>query len=1018
MIGHLQVYTSYSFQQSTILIKELCQQAKHLGYQALAINDVNSMYGVAEFYGVCKSYGLKPVIGMEATVLIEGDKYSLLLYAKDTPGYFDLIKISTKIQLSADHAIDLEGLYVYSEHLYVVSGCQEGIIERSLDKEMDVLADNYVSLLKNKFHDNFFLCIQNHGLLIQQKRNQKLIELASKYQVKVCCSNEVRYLQEKDALALDLLHASSLNYTLDKMHEPITTQLYLKDANSMCSLFNQEYIDNTNFILSSCNVTIPMGEMHLPKYDLPETVDTNAYLKQLCNVGLNKRLNGNVNQTYQARLEKELGVIQKMGFCDYFLIVFDYVRFAKKEGILVGPGRGSAAGSLVAYVLGITNVDPIEHDLLFERFLNEERISMPDIDVDFQDNRREEVVAYITQKYGKDNVAQIVTFSTYGPKVALRDLAKVMNIPTARVDILSKMIPTDLKSKKSIAQLMEESYEFSSFVNKDDLLSKIIQSAIIVEKLPRNISTHAAGIVLSKDVLMHVVPLAKTNTGVISQYSKKYIESIGLLKMDVLGLRNLTLLQYMIEDIERVYHKKININNLDTNDQKTFELFRRGDTFGIFQLESTGIRNLIRSMQCDCFNDIVATIALYRPGPMENNPIYIARKTKKEAIIYPLEQLKPILEPTYGIFIYQEQIMQVATLIAGFSLSKADILRKAMSDKNLETMKSLKQEFLDGGVQNGYNKEEVSHIYDLIEKFADYGFNKSHSVVYAQIAYQQAYIKANFPLVFFSSNLSNDQSSATSKLRIIQEMKKNNMMLLPPSINKSTNRFTIEGDNIRYSLLAVKNIGQAGYQAIIDARQAGPFKDFFDFLSRVQNSRLNQAMIESLIDAGAFDEFGYNRPTIKANISKFMEFSTMANSFGIEVPPQIQLIKEKKLQTLELEKNALGIYLTSHPIVLAKSSLDTDFINIMDLEKYRGKYVAVMIQIQKVRKIFDKKNNQMCFIEGNDETGSIEGVVFSQVFDRCRDQLKIGNIVYIEAKVDNKDKLSLLINQVKERGIS
>lgn len=1018
MIGHLQMYTSYSFQNSTILIDDVCLLAKKQGYQAIAITDKNTMYGVAEFYLACHKHGLKPVIGLEANVSIGGQIYSLLLYAKDTIGYFDLVKISSKIALSQDNAIDLEGLYVYSEHLFIVSGCQEGIIERSLEKEMDAIAEEYICLLKAKFKENFFLCIQNHHLIPQTARNQKIIALGKKHQVKVCGSNEVRYLQPKDAFTLDLLRASMLNTSLDLKHVPISDQLYFKSKEEMNQLFDREIIEQTNYILSNCNTVIPMNEMHLPKYPLPENVESHKYLQELCRVGLNKRLQGNVTSNYIERLQNELRVIAKMGFSDYFLIVFDYVRFAKKEGILVGPGRGSAAGSLVAYVLGITNVDPIHYSLLFERFLNEERISMPDIDVDFQDDRREEVVQYITEKYGQDHVSQIVTFSTYGPKQSLRDLAKAFNIPAPRVDILSKMMPTDPKNKKTIQELMKESYDFSNFVLKDEALKRIIDSVALVEFLPRNISTHAAGVVLSKDVLERVVPLAKTNTGIITQYSKRYIESVGLLKMDVLGLKNLTVISHMLEDIQKIYQTTLNIEQIDLQDSKTFELIRNGDTYGIFQLESAGMRNLLHAMRCDCFEDIVATIALYRPGPMASSPTYIARKLKKEAVFYYDDDLKPILEQTYGIFVYQEQIMQVATLLAGFSLSKADILRKAMSDKKMETMQSMKKEFIEGALDNGYKKEVIDEVYEAVEKFAAYGFNKSHSVVYAKIAYQLAYLKANYPLVFFSAILSNEQASATGKIRIIQEMKRNNITLLPPSINHSTNRFTIEENNIRYSLLGIKNIGQAGYQAIEETRRNGPFIDFYDFLARMQHTKLNQAMIESLIDAGAFDEFGYNRPTIKANIENFMEFSKMSSSFGIDIAPEITRVPERRLQTLELEKNALGIYLSSHPIVLAKSMMDTTFIDVMNLHQYKNQRVQVMIQLQRVRVIVDKKGNQMCFIEGIDETGSIEGVVFSQVFQRCRESLERGKIVYIEAKVDNKDKLSLLVNTVKERGIS
>lgn len=1014
MLGHLQVYSAYSFQNSTILIEDLCKKASDLHYEALALTDKDNMFGVMEFTRSCQKYGIKPIYGLEASVEIDHEIYLLLLLAKDTIGYFNLVKITSIISLSDNKAITLENLSRYQEHLFVLSACKEGIIERLLLKELESEVLKYLRLFKNSFKF-FYVCLQNHGLAMQKKINERLSALALLENIPVCVSNEVRYLESKDAYTLELLQAFTKGVTLDINHELITDQLYLKSSYEMESSFDKKYIENTNYIVTMCNVTIPTHQMHLPKYPIPKNGNTSEYLCQLCIVGLKKRFKGeNVDPKYLKRLKKELDVITKMGFDDYFLIVFDYVRYAKVNKILVGPGRGSAAGSLVAYVLGITNVDPLKYDLLFERFLNEERISLPDIDIDFQDDRRDEIVEYVTNKYGQEHVAQIVTFSTYGPKVAIKDLGKVLGVPLPKLELLAKNIPTSYKNRKSAKEVFETSYNFQSMVNKDPALRKIMPAVFMVEKLPRNISTHAAGVVLSSEPLDQIVPLVRgPNEGIITQYSKDYIEEVGLLKMDFLGLKNLTIIDYIIKDIEKNYQIKININEIDLHNKKTYQMISRGDTFGIFQLESPGMKNLLIKMQCDCLDDVIAAIALFRPGAMANIPSYIARKKGQEAITYPLECLKPILESTYGIIIYQEQVMQVARKVAGFSLAKADILRKAMSKKTASLMASMKTDFTNGGIANGFSEEETVKIFNLIEKFANYGFNKSHSVAYGYVAYWLAYLKANYPLEFFSALLSNEQGSDSSKINCIQEGKKYGVKLLPPSINYSIDRFKVEDGNIRFSLLAIKNVGYAGYKAIIEERKKGLFKDIFDFISRMETSKLNSKMIDSLIMAGAFDEFKLNRSTIKENLHKIIEYAKLKNSIGIEEPPILTIVKDNRIKVLEEEKLVLGVYLSMHPIALIKRNFDQRITNISELQNYINRPVQVIMALSRVKVIVDKKGEEMCFIEGYDETGNVDGVVFASSFQVLKRILIRGEIYLIEGKVNFRDKLSLVINQAK-----
>lgn len=1016
MFGHLQVISSYSFQNSTILIKDLIQDACQKHIDALALTDKDNMFGVLEFSEECLRYGIKPIFGLEASVMIEGEIYPFLLYAIDDQGYFDLVQICCDINLNEQRCILLEELSLYKDHLYIMSGSAQGIIERLVVKEMEEEAVKYMQLFSSLFGDHYYLMIQNHHLKLQQSYNERLISLAKYTRVKIVCSNEVRYLKRSDALALDLMQASLQGITLDGKYMPITDEKYLKTQAEMEQLFTPDILLETSQVIERCKATILLQEKHLPSYPVPHHGDAWQYLGKLCIVGLKKRFQGKkVPQSYIERLQYELKIIHQMGFDDYFLIVWDYVRFAKINKILVGPGRGSAAGSLVAYVLGITNIDPLKYDLLFERFLNPERVSMPDIDIDFQDDRRDEVVQYVIQKYGADHVAQIVTFNTYGPRVALKDIGKVMGIPLAKLEIIAKMIPTNIKNKKTITQMYQTSAQFQSLINQDMLLKKIIAPASIIEHLPRNISTHAAGVIISRHPLNQVVPLVFGPTDTLmSQYSKDYIEKIGLLKMDFLGLKNLTMIDYILKDIEKNEGKPLVLNDIPLDDAKTYELIAKAETFGVFQLESQGMRSLLRKMKPYCFDDIVAAIALFRPGPMENIPSYLKRRNHQEKITYPLEELEPILKSTYGIMIYQEQIMQIATKMAGFSLGKADILRKAISKKQTDLMQSMKKEFIQGSIDRGYSETKAKEVFDLIEKFANYGFNKSHSVAYAFVAYQLAYLKVNYPLYFFASILSNEMSSDTTKIHCVQECKAHHVHILPPSVNSSMSRFVVENGHIRYSLLAIKNVGYAGYKAIVDEREKnGRFEDIFDFMMRMDESKLSKKMIESLIDAGAFDEFGLSRMTIFKNLDTIRDYGNLKKTLGIEEKPVLSIYKDHQEDKLKREKEVLGIYLSMHPIELMKTKLQTPYVNVSSLYEYASRNVNVVILLQRVKTITDRKGQQMCFIEGYDETGSVEGVVFASTYSRIGMMLKKGNICLMNGKVDIKDKLSLIIDKAR-----
>ncbi|WP_443625735.1 DNA polymerase III subunit alpha, partial [Catenibacterium sp.] len=694
MFGHLQIKSAYSFQESTILIQSLIDNAKSKHIQALALTDDNNMYGAYEFYEACTKASIKPILGVNASIMFNDDLIHLLLYARDDVGYKDLVRIVSDINLNENKAITLKALSNYRDHLYIVSHeYEDRLIEQEATSKEDLLTHaqterpvmSFMKTMKSLFGTSYRIMIVEDGIKGHSLRNQTLIKYAQFLDIPCIWGNDVRYLHSHDAFTLDLLQASKKGEVLNKDHEPLTTDRYLKSEKEIREIFGRypDIIKNTEEIIDNCYGSIQKAENGLPHYKTP-TGDSGAYLRHLCIKGLKQRFkNQPITDDYKDRLLYELKIIHTMGYDDYFLIVFDYVQYAKKHGILVGPGRGSAAGSLVAYCLGITNIDPLKYNLLFERFLNPERVSMPDIDVDFQDDRRDEVIQYVCNKYGHDHVAQIVAFSTYGPRVAIKDIGKVMGIPLPRLEMIAKMVPTAPKHRKSITEVYSTSASFQDMIQKDPVLSRLIAPMSLVEYLPRNITMHAAGVVLSYEPLRDVVPLVIGPSDMImSQYSKDYIEKTGLLKMDFLALKNLTMIDYIMKDIERKLGKTFSINTIPLNDARTYHLISRGDTTGVFQLESSGMRSLLKKMKPECFDDIVAAIALYRPGPMENIPLYLEGRKNKNNITYLLKELEPILKSTYGIMIYQEQIMQIAQVIAGFSLGRADILRKAVSSKD------------------------------------------------------------------------------------------------------------------------------------------------------------------------------------------------------------------------------------------------------------------------------------------------------------------------------------------------
>ncbi len=1019
MKGNINVVTSYSFQKSTVLITELVQKAKQMNIGVLGICDIDNMYGALEFYHACEREDIKAIIGLQATVAIEGEKYPLLLYARNYQGYLELVKITSIINIAPERAIDIEQLADIAKNLFVVGGDYNGLIATALKRMLIEKTVSNIRMFKRLFGEAFFIGISASLVELENKINAQLIKLAHREAVGLLGYNKVKYLEYEDAFAIDLMEASEKGTKLELSSEPYNPCYYLKDLTTVSSMFLPEINDNVDWLIDNCNLDLSKMEMHLPKFPLKPNQEAKKYLDILCHVGLKKRFNNQITPRYLQRLEYELEIINKMGFDDYFLIVYDYVQFAKKNNILVGPGRGSAAGSLVSYCLGITNIDPIKYDLLFERFLNVDRISMPDIDIDFQDTRRDEVVNYVIEKYGIDHVAGIVTFTTYGPRVAIKDLGKVMGLSLPYLEMVAKQVPTNPKNRKSIMEVYRSSNHFASMIDRNPAMYRILRSCALVEKIPKNASTHAAGIVLSSSNLLDIAPIGINGDYRVIQYSKDYIEEAGFLKMDFLGLRNLSVIQSITNQVYQNRGININVNQLDFNDKKTFNLLSQGNTLGIFQLESAGMTDLVKKMRISSLEDIIAAIALYRPGPMENIPDYLARKTGQQPVDYIIDDLKPILQSTYGIMIYQEQIMLAVQKIASFSLSKADKLRKAMSKKQASYMIELRDEYIQGALRNGYSNEQATRSFETILKFANYGFNKAHSVSYAYIAYYLAYLKANFPTEFYSAILTNEAGNKKTIIKAMNECRKLNISILPPSINYSYDYFKVEGNNIRYSLTAIKNVGRAFYQRLEQAREDGPFLNIDDFIFRMDN-KINSQTMMALIDAGCFHEFNHPPHEIKENlfahvakfenVKKFNLDKIAADDLEVAYKDEWNDRKQNAIN-LELEKQALGIYLTAHPLTKLKQSrhVETD---IIDLTSHIDKKVRVLMTLTRVKVIQDRNGNNMAFIEGQDETGGISGVLFFEAYQRFAKLLVRGTNLIVEGRVDNSRELQIVVQTI------
>lgn len=1042
---HLHTHTQFSLLDGAGRIEELVKRSKELGMPGLALTDHGVMYGAIPFYKACKTHGIKPIIGCEVYVapgsMLEKQKhkgdnaYHLVLLVKDQQGYENLLYLVSKASIDGFYyrpRIDKELLKQHSEGLIALSACLAGEIPRQLmyndEQKAREVAEEYIQIFGK---ENFFLELQDHGIPEQKKVNHALAALGKELGIGLVATNDIHYVKKDDALYHDKLLCIQTGKTLQdesRMKFP-TNEFYLKTYDEMHRLFSYapEALSNTIKIMDLCNFEIDFSQRHLPHFETPNNLSHHSYLREICYQGLRERYSIEAeNQGLIDRLEYELQVINNMGFDSYFLIVWDFMKFAHENSILTGPGRGSAAGSIVAYVLRITNIDPIKYNLLFERFLNPNRISMPDIDIDFDYERRGEVIEYVVQKYGEDKVAQIITFGTMAAKAAVRDAGRVMNLPYGDVDRIAKMIPNTLGI--TIEKALEVNPNLKEIYEQDPTTKQLIDAASAIEGLPRHASTHAAGVVISKEQLTKYVPLQKGNDeGIVTQYPMDILEQIGLLKMDFLGLRTLTIINDALKNISYRTGQIIDLDKLTYDDQATFELLGRGDTSGVFQLESVGMRNVLKELKPSDFEDIVAVLALYRPGPMENIPVYIKSKHGKIPVKYPHPNLEPVLKDTYGIIVYQEQIMRIASDMAGFSLGQADLLRRAVSKKKREVLDEQRELFVSGCLSMGYSPQVANEVYDTIVAFANYGFNRSHAAAYAVIAYQTAYLKANYPLEFMAAVLTGAMNSSDKVALYIDDVKKAGIQILPPDINESYATFTVSGEAIRFGLAAIKGIGHAVLQQIVQERKQQPFSSLLDFCERMDTQVCKKNVLENLIKCGAFSSFG-SRAMHLAGLDLAIEFGIrrrreqnddQISLFGIledtgemEPLPELPWVPEfSNDELLEMERELLGLYISGHPLEKYRDISERYRVTrISELPEAKdGSSHRVIGMIQSKQQIMTKRGQLMGFLVIEDLTSTVEVVVFSELYRETLHMLDKDTPILLQGKVQQQEEQVKLI---------
>ncbi len=1060
---HLHVHSHYSLLDGLAKIDDLLDRAKELGMDSLALTDHGVLYGAIEFFMKAKEKGIKPVIGCEMYVTPndlhsknptseDRKRYHLILLAKNERGYKNLMKLISIAHLEGFYykpRIDRSALREYAEGLIGLSACAEGEVPANVIMGQTGKAEELALEYQDIFgKGNFYLEIQCHpNFTPQQTANDGLIQISKKHTIPLVATNDIHYVKKEDAPIQDILLCIQTNKKVDVKDRMnlMDFELHLKSPEEMENHFRDipEAISNTQEIVDKCQMEITLGETQLPIYEVPEGFTPESYLRALTEEGLQKRFNQQITSQRQERMEYELEVIEKTGFASYFLIVQDFVNWAKNQGIVVGPGRGSAAGSFVSYLIGITNIDPIKYDLLFERFLNPERISMPDVDMDFADDRRDEVLEYVRKKYGNDHVAQIITFGTMAARAAIRDAGRALGLPYDFCDKTAKLIPMF----SSIEKALEEVKEFKDLYASGEDAKRLIDSAKRLEGVARHASMHACGVVITKDPVTEYTPLQnitkkgkEKSEGTVTQYSastkSSFVEKIGLLKMDFLGLKNLTIIQNTLRIVRKTSGIDINIDDIPSDDKETFALLQRAETTGVFQLESSGMKRYLKQLSPTVFEDIIAMVALYRPGPMDWIPDFIARKHGKKEMTYLHPKLKPILEKTYGVAVYQEQVMQIARDLAGFSLGEADVLRKAMGKKIFALITEQKLKFVEGCASQGVDKKIGEKVFEFIEPFAGYGFNRSHAACYALIGYQTAYLKARFPAAFMAALLTSDQNDTDRVAIEVSECRDMGIEVLPPHVNESFEEFAVivdEGENkkerIRFGLNAIKNVGHTVAREIVEERKrGGKFKSLTDFIERVHTKDLNKKSLEALAKVGALEGFGERNQilssmdTILAHAKNFQNLknSSQRSLFGADAMklPEISLVPTQpssKKQLLSWEKELLGLYISDHPTKEYKEYFQRMAVPIKEINAQMvGENIHVGGVVSKVQKIFLKSQQTMYFVTIEDMEGKIEILVFPKILETTQLTWEEDKIVLVHGKLSDKDGVfKLLCDDVK-----
>lgn len=1045
---HLHVHTEFSLLDGASRVKKLVQRAKELGMPAVAMTDHGVMYGAVDFYKEAVKHGVRPIIGCEVYVAprsrfekaaVEGETaFHLVLLAENAEGYRNLIELVSRGYTEGFYykpRIDRELLKNYSKGLIALSGCIAGEIPWLLLKGDITGAEALAAEFNEVFGPgNFFLEMQDHGIPEQKQVNPLLAELGRKLDIGLVATNDIHYVSKEDAEFHEVLLCIQTGKTIDdsnRMRFP-NNEFYLKSGAEMASLFSAwpEALSNTKLIADRCDVNFDFNTLHLPEFPVPSGLSDDDFLRQLCQERLAKRY-GAMTEDITARLEYELGVIQKMGYSSYFLIVWDFVNYAKDQAIPVGPGRGSAAGSLVSYLLGITNIDPLKYGLLFERFLNPERVTMPDIDIDFCYERRGKIIEYVSSRYGADRVAQIITFGTMAAKAAIRDVGRALNMGYGEVDRIAKLVPNELGI--TLKRALEISRELRDAYVTEPVVKRLLDFAMAVEGLPRHASTHAAGLVIAKHPLTHHVPLQHSSEGFLTtQFDKDRIEEIGLLKMDLLGLRTLTVIGDALEHIKKNRGIEVDIDAIPLDDAITCAKLADGDTAGVFQMESSGMTNLVKDLKPERFDDLIPLVALYRPGPLGSGMVadFIAGRHGKKENTYLHPLLEPILKETFGVILYQEQVMQIASAMAGFTLGQADLLRRAMGKKKHDVLMSQRDIFLKGAGERGIDQAIATEVFELMVHFADYGFNKSHSAAYALVAYQTAWLKAHFPVEFMAALLTSVMGANEKVGFYIEESRRMGIAVLPPDINASGMGFTVDGNSIRFGLAGVKNVGENAIKNMMAVRNEGAFTSITDFCARVDMRTVNKRVTESLIKCGAFDSLGWRRSQLLAVLDQAVDVAAIkqrelasgqlglfgedtGDHFEVVIPDMPELPQE---QILAMEKEMTGFFVTGHPLDKYRDRLKS-FTAIDQVHSGAcsdGQIARIGGLVTTSKRLTTRSGDMMSFVTVEDFTGSLEVVVFPRVFDKFNKYLAPDLPVVVTGRLSINEEESKLLAQTVE----